>query len=477
MSAEQGDAERFAAADEQGRSAGSVTDPRLVRDLAVAAMLRSRGPDLAPRADERDRVRARVLAELVRTAGPQGPHEQGTVPLGAVLRPAFPLTVAASLADAAPATLPHTRTPDGGATATVQLSVLPATEPATDKVPTTEDEPDTAPVAASIRRGRHVPAGRPGRRSDAAGPRRMALHHRAILVAAAALLVIVATAGGVLASRDALPGDPLYGMKRAAESVGDALTLGDTARAERKLDSATTRLDEVQTLVTRGPATPDTQLLQSAIQDFDSSTGAGSRSLLTSQDAGGPTGLSHLQTWASDQVARFSTLRTALPSDARSDVDGSITLLDRLVARTEALAARSSCTDLTSGTVDDLGPLPATGTCTPVAVPTGTRTASGGARSGAARSSVPARSGRAAPTASDQAGTDSAPADSDEDTSAGGSDGDVDGDGDQPTGDGASTTGSAAAPSTTTTVKLPRVPPIPHITLPHLPGRTRVTIG
>ncbi|MBC8092985.1 MAG: hypothetical protein H7Y15_13810, partial [Pseudonocardia sp.] len=98
--------------------------------------------------------------------------------------------------------------------------------------------------------------------------------------------------------------------------------------------------------------------------------GEGSRMLLAADDASGPASLADLRTWAADQVARLSVLRSSLPEPAVTDADTSIALLDRLLGRTEALEARSSCSEVTSSVVDDLGRLPAEGTCSPrAAVP------------------------------------------------------------------------------------------------------------
>jgi len=83
MPAEQGDAERFAAAEERGVDPRSVGDPGLARDLQIAALLRGAGASdaLAPREDERARMRARMMAELAGAAGPAGAQPAGTDPV------------------------------------------------------------------------------------------------------------------------------------------------------------------------------------------------------------------------------------------------------------------------------------------------------------------------------------------------------------------------------------------------------------
>jgi Domain of unknown function (DUF5667) len=349
---EQGDAERFAAAEEQGRSPRSVADPGLARDLEIAAMLRSRAGAYTPRDDERARVRARVMAQL---AG--GPAPGATAQLPPVRPAADPF-------------------PESATEITTQLHIV-KDEPVETADAVTAGGATLAheagmPVPAAARPGRRARSGRhtmPDRPAARARSTRLRPGRRLLASGAAALIAIVAVAaGGVFASRNALPGDTLYGVKRAAESVGDVLTLGEAARAQRNLDAATTRLDEVRTLATRDPADRadvDPAVVGSTMRDFDASTADGARALFTAQDTADTGALARLRTWAAEQVTKLTQLRSSLPASARPDTDGSITLLERLVSRVDALAARQGCPDVTSGSSDDLGPLPATAPCAP----------------------------------------------------------------------------------------------------------------
>jgi Domain of unknown function (DUF5667) len=152
-----------------------------------------------------------------------------------------------------------------------------------------------------------------------------------------------------------------------AETAGLALTFDEAAKARRHLDIATTRLDEVQQLVDRTPQAPVApDVYTSAIQEFDAAAGEGSRLLLEADESStaDTAALGDLRSWASQEADRLTTLRPALPDTAAADAEGAIKLLDRLVGRTTALTARSSCSEVASGT-DDLGPLPAAGACAP----------------------------------------------------------------------------------------------------------------
>jgi len=180
-----------------------------------------------------------------------------------------------------------------------------------------------------------------------------------VLVGTAALVAVIALAGsGIFASREALPGDGLYALKRASESAGIATTFDEVARARRHLQLATTRLDEVEQLVARRSTVADPGVLRSTILEFDTSTGEGSRVLLAHDDSAA---IDDMQTWAAGQSARLSELRPSLPDSAGAD--DSIELLARLMDRAEALEDRSNCTEVTSGAVDELGPLPAESSC------------------------------------------------------------------------------------------------------------------
>ncbi|WP_433290015.1 DUF5667 domain-containing protein [Pseudonocardia sp. CA-142604] len=378
MPAGQGkDAERFAAAVEQGTPPGFAGDGDLARELEIVAMLRSRGAAFAPDPDAKARAKQRLMAVLAAEQGdrrPRGPQppvpppsaEEQTAPLGRINEPSFPAQQEGVNASAVTSKLPaYTGRGDEGGDTTVEAT--------TTEAATAEGTPPSAPAG---RPGRHSsrrtvsrPAGRArGSRGPATTPAGSGLRRRAVFVGSAALVMLLAIAGGgVFASRDALPGDNLYALKRVAESAGLALTFDESAKARRHLDIATTRLDEVQKLVDRTPQAPVApDVYASAIQEFDAAAGEGSRLLLKADKSStaDTTALGDLQSWASQEADRLTTLRPALPDTAAADAEGAIKLLDRLVGRTTALTARSSCSEVTSGT-DDLGPLPAAGACAP----------------------------------------------------------------------------------------------------------------
>ncbi len=91
-------------------------------------------------------------------------------------------------------------------------------------------------------------------RTARAGERRSPGHwlrQRRTLAAAGMIAVLLLILGVGSAARNALPGDPLYRVKTATESIRLATTSGKIARGERHLSMASERLTEVQQLLAR----------------------------------------------------------------------------------------------------------------------------------------------------------------------------------------------------------------------------------
>lgn len=324
MPAGQGkDAELFAAAVEQGAPPCHAGDGELARDLQIVAMLRSRGEAFAPHPDEKARARQRLMAMLAEQPEMRSGPPDDSDPPAAVTR--------------------------------------------------IETAHGTGGAPTGRRAGRHnLPSGMSSRPvTRPRGSRRPAsrsLHRRALVGAAALLAVVVTTGMGVFASRDALPGDNLYALKRVAESTGLALAFDEESKARRHLAVATTRIDEVEQMVGRSSHEPlDPDVVTANLREFDAATGEGSRILLTSDDLSGTSALQDLRVWAGDQSDRLIALRPALPKPAASKADAAVALLERLSGRTTTREQVSPCGEPTGDTADELGPLPAGARCAPQA--------------------------------------------------------------------------------------------------------------
>src|SRR5207253_8986079 len=75
---------------------------------------------------------------------------------------------------------------------------------------------------------------------------------------AAAVLTVFVVAGATSAAASSLPGDPLYGVKRASEDVQLALTFDDVARMQLLSELADRRLDELARTAEQQPSNAPT---------------------------------------------------------------------------------------------------------------------------------------------------------------------------------------------------------------------------
>jgi hypothetical protein len=159
----------------------------------------------------------------------------------------------------------------------------------------------------------------------------------------------LALSGVSAASTEALPGDPLYQVKRSAERAQLALAGSDQSRGQLYLELARGRLREA------GEVTPDH--VAEVLADMDAATVSGANLLAKSavQRADADV-LVPLVAFAGQQREHLGELATAIPASADS-VRGSLALLDavrkRATALTDALA--NGCA---IPTVDRLGPKP-----------------------------------------------------------------------------------------------------------------------
>lgn len=232
---------------------------------------------------------------------------------------------------------------------------------------------DIAPTAAAARR--RAPAAAAPRHSDAflARVRRVRLG-RPLAIAASVLTVLALLLGGaVYMSRKALPGDSLYGLKRASESLQLATAGSDTAKAHDYLSFAATRAEEVRALLSR--ATASAAGFGPQAGGIDTGTASNIRSTLASADSdvksasqllgnqalrsksGSP--LAAVITWAPGQISRLNGIAAAMPAGSlQNRTMTSAQLVARAMARAEALAPAVDCACLSSTGSDDLGPLP-----------------------------------------------------------------------------------------------------------------------
>ena len=281
-------------------------------------------------------------------------------------------------------------------------------------------------TAAAPAKGRGV-AGRAARSLDAQRNRRRFVRPLAIAsgVAAAFLMLF---GGAVWMSQKALPGDSLYGLKRASENVQLSLSSGGTDRGHEYLSLAQTRVQEARALLRRDSASASgagplagglsphvADLIADNLASADSDLRRGA-DLLTTQavTSESESPISIITGWAPGQLGRLKELATALPQGSlqnRTTASWTLTHSALTRARTLAPAVATGCASTAKS--DTLGPVPTCATTAPAPVtraptvsgsshpstsrPGSTATAPGTHRSGAAGS--PARSATRTPPA------------------------------------------------------------------------------
>lgn len=318
--------ERFAAAVERGLSAAPMDDPELGRELELVALLKESRAALAPDPEASARMRAKVMAAAA-TMLPQQDAASGDN-----------------------ASDDHADTLVDTPAVTAETSGAPGTD--------TEGDEKTNVVPIGRRRGRH----RFPRETARPRPHRRA---QLTITAAAGVIVLAITGGGAMFSQDALPGDSLYGVKQATESALVGVTPGQGNKAQRQLDYAASRIDEVRQLNSGNtpPADRGADISQ-ALKGFNDQTAAGSRMWLSSAGTGNSAELGALANWAQTQSQKLKSLRSSMPTNAQPDADHSLRMLEDLRTRAQSLSNRQGCDKVTSGESDQLGPLPAKGSCT-----------------------------------------------------------------------------------------------------------------
>ncbi|MCE6995859.1 DUF5667 domain-containing protein [Saccharothrix sp. S26] len=196
--------------------------------------------------------------------------------------------------------------------------------------------------------------------------RRAGARGRLAVALAAALCLVFSLAGmSLLLSRDALPGDALYGVKRTAESASLGLTFDEESKGYKRLEFAAARVAEIETLVDRYRESGGGPLggYLTALTDFDADAAAGSRVLTALGSNSDRRALEGLRDWAAAQATRLTELRPSLPAEAADRAGTSLDLLTRIADRASALHARADCVSVTSGQLDQVGPVPAQDEC------------------------------------------------------------------------------------------------------------------
>ncbi|MDQ1713510.1 MAG: hypothetical protein QOE45_2960 [Frankiaceae bacterium] len=181
------------------------------------------------------------------------------------------------------------------------------------------------------------------------------LQHPAMQVATGGLAAAIAVTGlGVGASRS-LPGDALYGLKRAVEGFQVGTSGGAVGEASSLVEHARTRLDEVRALIARGDLTGDALArVEAALRALESELRSAVDRLVAAARNGSRLAYDRLSAAVDDLTRQLMGLLGSLPDSARALAGQSLGTLNAAAAQLAALPRPS-------------GPpvTPATGTPTP----------------------------------------------------------------------------------------------------------------
>jgi hypothetical protein len=126
--------------------------------------------------------------------------------------------------------------------------------------------------------------------------------------------VILVGASGTMAvaAQTALPGDPLYSLKRGLESAHAQLTFDRAARGQVLLDNASTRLDEVAELSRTGGSADN---VSRTLDSFTQEAVDGSDLLIADYQAtGDQSSITTVRTFTSTSMTRLRLLQGAVPA-------------------------------------------------------------------------------------------------------------------------------------------------------------------
>ncbi len=193
-----------------------------------------------------------------------------------------------------------------------------------------------------------APAGPVERVRDAVWDRTARWRNSAkVAMASAVASTLLGTAGVAAAAQQALPGELLYGVKRATESVRLALADGLTEEGRVHLALAEERLEEIRTGV--GGLSADE--IVDGLDAMDTSSVAGADALLQAVRDGGPRStLDALLAFTDRQRTGLAAVYDDLPAGARTFADRSFEVLRRIEVQTAVVLDPCAACEEAAGT-------------------------------------------------------------------------------------------------------------------------------
>ncbi len=158
-------------------------------------------------------------------------------------------------------------------------------------------------------------------------PRPTTTNRRRLGTVAATLVIVGGSTGMAVAASGALPGDPLYPVKRGIEQAQAAAHLDQAGRGTALLDQAATRLDEVRRLQA---SSAEPELVDETLQSFRAAAESGSDKLFTAYQGDGDTAhVEDVRTFTSQHIGEISELTDeATPQTSATLIDAADTMAD-----------------------------------------------------------------------------------------------------------------------------------------------------
>jgi len=138
---------------------------------------------------------------------------------------------------------------------------------------------------------------------------------RRLAAGVGALALVGASTGMAVASQSALPGDPLYPLKRAIENAQTSVQADEDAKGKTLLDNASGRLDEVGQL---SRESDDADTIAATLETFTDQASEASELLLSDYaQTGREDSVEELRDFTADSMAALDALQGLVPEDAR----------------------------------------------------------------------------------------------------------------------------------------------------------------
>jgi len=148
------------------------------------------------------------------------------------------------------------------------------------------------------------------------GPAARRRGERRLTLGIASLAIVGASAGTALASQGALPGEPLYPVKRAIENVRTGFSPSDSAKGASLLGEADTRLDEVAEL-SRSSAGDQDEIATTLNAFAEQAKKASDLLLTTYQQDHDPAAIEKLHEFTANSIDQLTVLEPLLPDAAK----------------------------------------------------------------------------------------------------------------------------------------------------------------